>query len=88
MQHICLLCQLFLVCIREKEGFPWWLSDKEAACKARDTGDPGSTPGSGRREEALEEEMVTHSSILPRNVPWTEEAGRLQSMGLPRVGHD
>ena len=34
------------------------------------------------------EEMVTHSSILAWKVPWTEEPGRLQSMGSPRVGHN
>ena len=33
-------------------------------------------------EDPLEEEMATHSSILARKIPWTEEAGRLQSMGL------
>jgi len=33
----------------------------------------------------LEEEMATHSSILAWEVPWTEESGRLQSMGLQRV---
>ena len=32
--------------------------------------------------------MVTHSSILAWEIPWTEEPGRLQSMGLQRVGHD
>ena len=32
--------------------------------------------------------MVTHSSILAWEIPWTEESGRLQSMGLQRVGHD
>ena len=32
--------------------------------------------------------MVTHSSILAWRVPWTEEPGRLQSMGLQRVGYD
>ena len=36
----------------------------------------------------LEEEMATHSSILARRIPWTEETGRLQSMGLQRVRHD
>ena len=34
------------------------------------------------REDALEKEMATHSSILARTVPWTEEPGGLQSMGL------
>ena len=37
-------------------------------------------------EDPLEEEMVTHSSILAWRIPWTEEPGRLQSMGLYRVG--
>ena len=40
------------------------------------------------REDPLEEETTTHSSILSREIPWTEEQGRLQSMGLQRVGHD
>ena len=35
-----------------------------------------------------EEKMATHSSILAWKIPWTEEPGRLQSMGLQRVGHD
>ena len=40
------------------------------------------------REDLLEKEMVTHSSILAWKIPWAEEPGRLQSMGLQRVGHD
>ena len=40
------------------------------------------------REDLLEKEMATHSSILAWKIPWTEEPGRLQSMGLQRVGHD
>ena len=40
------------------------------------------------REDLLEKEMATHSSILAWKIPWTEEAGRLQSMGSPRVRHD
>ena len=40
------------------------------------------------QEDPLEEEMATHSSILAWEVPWTEEPGRLQSMGLQRVGCD
>ena len=35
----------------------------------------------------LEKEMAPHSSILAWKIPWTEEPGRLQSMGLQRVGH-
>ena len=39
-------------------------------------------------EDPLEKEIVTHSNILAWEVPWTEEPGRLQSMGSQRVGHD
>ena len=38
-------------------------------------------------EDPLEEGMATHSSILTWRIPWTEEPGRLQSMGLQRVKH-
>ena len=40
------------------------------------------------REDPLEKEMATHSSILAWKIPWTADPGRLQSMGLQRVGHD
>ena len=40
------------------------------------------------REDPLEKEMATHSSILARKIPQTEEPGGLQSMELQRVGHD
>ena len=40
------------------------------------------------REDPLEKEMAPYSSILAWKIPWTEEPGRLQSMGLQRVGHD
>ena len=40
------------------------------------------------REDPLEKEMATHSSILAWKIPWTEETGKLQSMGSQRVGHD
>ena len=40
------------------------------------------------REDPLEKEMAIHYSILAWKIPWTEEPGRLQSMGLQRVGHD
>ena len=39
-------------------------------------------------EDPLEKEMATHSSILACRIPWTEEPGRLQSMGSQRVRHD
>ena len=55
---------------------------KESACNSRDL---GSIPGS---EVPLEKGMTTHSSILAWRIPWTEEAGGLQSVGLQRVEHD
>ena len=38
--------------------------------------------------DPLEKGLATHSSILAWRIPWTEEPGRLQSMGLQRVGHN
>ena len=40
------------------------------------------------QEDPLEKEMGTHSSTPAWKIPWTEEPGRLQSMGLQRVGYD
>ena len=57
-------------------GFPSGSVSKESACNA---GDPGLIPGSGR---SLEKEIATYSSTLAWRSPWTEEPGRLQSMGL------
>ena len=39
-------------------------------------------------EDPLKEEMATHSSILAWEIPWAKEPGGLQSIGLPRGGHD
>ena len=39
-------------------------------------------------EDPLEEKMAIHSSIIAWKIPWTEESGGLQSMGLQGVGHD
>ena len=43
---------------------------------------------SPHQEDPLEKDMATHSSILAWRIPWTEEPGRLQSMGSQRVGHN
>ena len=51
---------------------PWWLKWWRLCCDV----------GSLGREDPLEKEMVTHSSNLAWRIPWTEEPGRLQSMGL------
>ena len=40
------------------------------------------------QEDPLEKEVATHSNTLAWKIPWTEEPGRLQSMGSQRVGHD
>ena len=40
------------------------------------------------REDPLEKEMAIYSSTIAWKIPWTEEPGRLQSMGSQRVGHD
>ena len=57
---------------------------KNLPAHARDTGETGSIPG---QEDPLEEEMATHSSTLVWKIPWIEEPGGLQSMGLQRVKH-
>ena len=44
--------------------------------------------GSLGREDPLEKGMAPHSSILAWRIPWTEEPGRLQSMGSQNIGHD
>ena len=51
----------------------------------------GRSPGRGHSNPLqyfLEKEMATHSSILAGRTPWTEEPGRLQSMGSQRVRHN
>ena len=58
---------------------------KNPPASAGDIRDVGSVPQSGR---SLEEGMATHSSILSWRIPWTEEPGGLQSMGLQRFGHN
>ena len=59
-------------------GFSGSSDGKEFACNA---GDPGSILG---REDALEKGMATHSSTLAWRISWTEEFGKLQSMGLQK----
>ena len=61
---------------QSQRGLPWWLSCKESACNA---GDAGSIPGLGR---SLKKEMATRSSILAWEIPWTEEPGGPQSIGV------
>ena len=76
------MCCCYLQFFREVSGFP---DGSVGKASAHNAGDLGSVPD---EEGPLEKEIVTHSSILVWRIPWTEECGRLQSMGLPRVGHD
>ena len=56
-------------------GFPGISDGKESACSAGDLG----------REDPLQKGMTTHSSILARRSPWTEQPGGLQSMGVTEL---
>ena len=64
-----------------------WASQvvKNLPDNAGDARGQGLIPG---WEDPLEEGMATHSRILSWRLPWTEEPGWLQSLGLQRVGHD
>ena len=62
-------------------GFPGGSDSKVSAMRETRVGSLGW-------EDPLEKEMVTHSSTLAWKIPWTEETGRLQSMGSQRVGYD
>ena len=71
-------------------GRPSWASQgaqilKNLPFKAGDTGDAGLIQGWG---DPLEKDVETHSSVLAWIIPWTEEPGRLQFMGLQRVRYD
>ena len=63
-------------------GFPGGSDGKASACSA---GDPGPIPGLGRSPG---EGNGNPLRTLAWKIPWTEEPGRLQSMGSPRVRHD
>ena len=70
-------------------GFPGGTSGKKKKknppANAGDVREMGSIPGLGRFPG---EGMATHSSIIAWRIPWTEESGGLQSVGLQRVEHD
>ena len=63
-------------------GIPRQLSVKESTASIRDQGDAGLIPD---QVDLLEEKMATHSSILAWRIPWMENPGSLQFMGLPGV---
>ena len=66
-------------------GFPWWLSSKESAYDMEDAECPRFDPWVGKIpwRRAWQSTPV----LLPGESPWTEEPGRLQSLGSQRVGH-
>ena len=60
----------------------WWLSGKESDCQSK------MCVRSLRQEDSLEMEMTTHCTIPACKIPRIEEPGRLQPMGITRVGYD
>ena len=71
--------------LRRSDYFRDFSGDSDGKTSIYNAGDQGSRPGLGR---SLEKEMAIHSSAIAWKIPWTEETGRLQSMGSQRVGHD
>ena len=71
--------------LETNRGFPGGAVVKDLPANAGDTRVAGFIPGLGRPPGVGN---ATHSSILAWRIPWTEEPGRLQSMGSLRVGHD
>ena len=65
--------------------FPGGSDGKASACNVREL---GSIPGSGRPPGEGNDNLLQDSSTLAWKTPWTEEPGRLQSMGSQRVGHN
>ena len=63
--------------------FPWWLRQNRICLQLQET-----WVWSLGQEDPLEKGLPAHSSILTWRIPWTEEPGGLQSMGLQRVGQD
>ena len=58
---------------------------KNPPANTGDVRDVGSIHG---WDDPLEEDMATHSSVLPWRIPWTKKPGELQSIGSQRVRHD
>ena len=66
-------------------GFPGGSVVKKQPADAGHTEDMGLIPGSGRSPRGGNNTSLQYSCL---EIPWTEEPGRLQSMGYQRVGHD
>ena len=81
-----LSCNTFCEFGQQGSPFPSGASGEEPTCQGRRRRRCGFD--SWVRKISLEEGMATHSSILAWRILWTEEPGRLQSMGLQRARHD
>ena len=85
MEHRTIAASLF--CASKKLGIPMWLLGKKKKKNPMQEMQEMWIQLLGQKN-SLEEEMVTHPSILAWKISWTEEPGGLQSMGLQRVRHD
>ena len=84
-KHLLKQVLLLLFPIKSQRDFPDGTVVKNLPTNAGDTEMQVQSLG---WENPLEQEITTHSSILAWEIPWTEEPGGLQSMGLQRVEHD
>ena len=78
-----LICILFSFSFLLLPGLPWWLRSNLPAMQEPQE----DTVRSLGWKDPLEKSMATHSSILTWRIPWTEESGRLQFLGLQKVRH-
>ena len=100
--NFCLFCDVFPICNFANHFFYWVRKLETSLCVKYRTLRPSLVAQAVKRlptmretrvrslgrEDPLEKEMATHSSILARKIPWTEKPGWLLSMGSQRVGHD
>ena len=100
--NFCLFCDVFPICNFANHFFYWVRKLETSLCVKYRTLRPSLVAQAVKRlptmretrvrslgrEDPLEKEMATHSSILAWKIPWTEELGWLLSMGSQRVGHD
>ena len=82
LQVFWLLCPLYMVSLKEEKGFPDGSVVKNLPANQE------TRVWTLGLEDPLEKEMATHCSILAWDILWTEEPGRLQSMGLQRIRYD
>ena len=69
-----------------QHGLPRWFNSKESACQCRRLRRHVSIPGSGRSPGVGNGNPLQYSCL--GKIPWTEEPGGLQFVGLQRIGHD